>query len=435
MPYYYIAAYYGFANYMFQTNEGPSYPAHQFLFSGTSAPVGPNDPNYYQYFVVNNPSNSNGTGSLSGCPQAVDLSWIDPLRNVAAGQDGNLECYPHDSLVTGSTCQSNKTLCDKSSTLFSSSWRYYAPEPGSIWDAPEAIPEVCYGVNGTSNVPAACGSILMNNQNYNHQNWTSHMTFYSTNNPAASPIFTDIQACQLQQITWVIPDSAWSDHPNSNTSVAYGPSWVADIVNAIGNTGLSSSTSTCNYWGGTANTHATSIEPTAIFIVWDDWGGFYDHVPPFAYNRGGGTVNSWTCNAPNQWGCGYTYGFRVPLLVVSEHTGTKSGNNYSGYISGVCGSTCSNKTSPYIHDFGSILAFTEHNFTLPFIDASGHNLYADYNAPDWDSAHTVPPLSDFFGLSSTRPFVAIPASVNYPPSFFQSYYSTHSGSPMGPDMD
>jgi len=231
LPYYQIAANYGFANYMFQTNEGPSYPAHQFLFTGTSAPVAPSS-SYNQYFVVNNPTSAgNGTGGSSGCPQQVDLSWIDPTRTIAAGQNGNLECYPHDSLVTGSTCQSNNTLCDKSSSLFSSSWRYYAPEPGSIWDAPEAIPEVCYGVNSTANVPTACGQMNTNGNNYNYNNWKSHMSFYSAE--AGAPIISDIANCQLQQISWVIPDALWSDHPNSSTGAALGPYWVANIVDAL----------------------------------------------------------------------------------------------------------------------------------------------------------------------------------------------------------
>src|SRR5689334_18895361 len=48
-PYWDIAEKYGFANYMFQTNQGPSFPAHQFLLSGTSAPDSIQNPDY-QYF-------------------------------------------------------------------------------------------------------------------------------------------------------------------------------------------------------------------------------------------------------------------------------------------------------------------------------------------------------------------------------------------------
>jgi hypothetical protein len=67
-PYFDIAYNYGFANYMFQTNQGPSFPAHQFLFSGTSAPVLDDastglDPGlYWQWFASENPGNGNQTG-------------------------------------------------------------------------------------------------------------------------------------------------------------------------------------------------------------------------------------------------------------------------------------------------------------------------------------------------------------------------------------
>ncbi len=433
-PYFSIASHYGFANYMFQTNEGPSYAAHQFLFTGTSAPVAVNTSNdYYKYFVVNNPSNTNGTGGLSGCPQLVDLSWIDPTRGVAAGLGGNYECYPHDCLVTSATCQNNTNLCDKSTTLFST-WRYYAPEPGSIWDAPEAIPEVCYGVNDLTNAGRSCGA---GSNTYNNGNWLRHMSFYSTMNNA--PIFSDIQNCNLANISWVIPDSAWSDHPNSGTGTAFGPYWVANIVNAIGNSYVNThvnGNTGCDYWGNVAPSGSSARKPTAIFIVWDDWGGFYDHVAPKNAYLGAGTEGGgFTCNnAPNGWGCGYIYGFRVPFLVVSEYTGSTSGG---GYISGPCTPpSCPNTTQKYQHDFGSILAFTEFNFGLGPIDQSGNHGYADANA--LDAVNLNIPLSDFFPLCTTtctgRSFFPIPVSP-YPASFFENYYTTHSATPAGPDPD
>ena len=53
----------------------------------------------------------------------------------------------------------------------------------------------------------------------------------------------------------MIPDEPESDHPGTLSDT--GPSWVASVVNAIGQS---------NYWN-----------ITAIVIVWDDWGGFYDN--------------------------------------------------------------------------------------------------------------------------------------------------------------
>src|SRR5208337_2129136 len=114
-----------------------------------------------------------------------------------------------------------------------------------------------------------------------------------------------------------------SDHANSNNGS--GPSWVASIVNAIGNG---------PYWAN-----------TAIIITWDDWGGWYDHVAPKVINDG------------ISWGSGYVYGFRVPLIVVSPYA-------KAAYISHAT------------HDFGSILKFIEATFDLPSLG------YADRLADD-----------------------------------------------------
>lgn len=148
----------------------------------------------------------------------------------------------------------------------------------------------------------------------------------------------------------------------------YGPSWVGDIIDAVG------LASTCDggagYWSG-----------TVIFVVWDDWGGWFDHVSPeftpTALREDPGTGFT-ECNPDppeDQWGCGYVYGFRVPLLVVSQYT-------KAGYVSGGCTLSCPNANFPYVHDFGSILAFTEWNFGMQPIDLPDKG-YADYNAPDW----------------------------------------------------
>jgi phospholipase C len=108
------------------------------------------------------------------------------------------------------------------------------------------------------------------------------------------------------------------------------------VVNAVGNS---------PYWAN-----------TAIFVSWDDWGGLYDHVPPEKVLI--------DCS---QWGCGYVYGFRVPLLVISPYA-------KPGYISTVT------------HDFGSILKFIETAYDLPSLG------YADAVADD---------LSDCFDLTQT----------------------------------
>lgn len=77
-PYLELAEQYGWANYMFQTNQGPSFPAHQFLLSGTSAPN--EDTPYYRYFAADNPSNGNteaGCIAESGTTETLIRALID----------------------------------------------------------------------------------------------------------------------------------------------------------------------------------------------------------------------------------------------------------------------------------------------------------------------------------------------------------------------
>jgi phospholipase C len=139
----------------------------------------------------------------------------------------------------------------------------------------------------------------------------------------------DIANGQLAQVSWIIPDGKRSDHAASNNGS--GPSWVASIVNAIGES---------QYWSN-----------TAIVITWDDWGGWYDHVAPKVVNDG------------VSWGSGYVYGFRVPLIVVSPYA-------KAAYISHTT------------HDFGSILKLIETTFNLPslgYADAAADDLSDCFN--------------------------------------------------------
>ena len=123
-----------------------------------------------------------------------------------------------------------------------------------------------------------------------------------------------------------------------------GPDWVASVVNAIGES---------PYWNS-----------TAIFIVWDDWGGWYDHVQPQQFDNY------------------YELGFRVPLVVVSPYA-------KRGYVSKVQ------------HEFGSILAFSEETFGIP----KGSLGTTDVRADD---------LSDCFDFTQ-RPRTFTPIPKRSPP--------------------
>jgi phospholipase C len=296
-PYFQMAEQYTFGDRMFQTNEGPSFPAPQFILSGPSAPTATSTS-----FVAEN------TLIGTGC---------------AAPPNSTVEVIDANGVETGTIypCFEHPTLADEldSSNL---SWRYYTADPSSIWTAPNAIQHLC----GPNNPPPN-GTVCQG------PDWVNDVILYTTQNPA--PILTDISNNQLPAVSWVIPSDPNSDHAGS-TKTTGGPSWVSSIVNAIGNS---------SYWSN-----------TVIFVTWDDWGGWYDHVPPSQVITNG-----------TSWGSGYVYGFRVPLIVISPYA-------KAGYISHVT------------HDFGSILRFTEENFGLPSLG------YADAYADD---------LSDCFNFKQT----------------------------------
>ena len=267
-----LGAQYAFANRMFQTNQGPSTPAHQFLFSGTSAPSDTSD--WFESEIA-----------FGGC-LSIGLTlvqFIDP-----AGKENHM----------GSPCLDPSTMADLLDPA-GISWRYYAPSATSMWTAPAAIKHLC--------VPVKIGFAY----NCTGEDW-KNMDF----NPP--DVLDDIANNNLAAVSWVVPSAPYSDHPGYGTG---GPAWVASIVNAIGQSA---------YW-----------QSTAVIVLWDDWGGWYDHVPPLQNSTG--------------WCPSYCYGFRVPMLVISAYTPT-------GYVD--------NNT----HDFGSILRFVESNFGLGLI---GPGTYAD----------------------------------------------------------
>jgi phospholipase C len=322
-PYFDLATQYGFANRMFQTNQGPSFPSHQFIISGTSAPTTTST-----LFAAENQQGGSGCTS----PPSAYVLLID-----SAGDENSqtFPCFDHPTIVD---------LLEPAGLT----WRYYAtPSDSWVWNGPQAILGLCN--------PQTVDGVLACSGN----EWANVI-------PTPASVLTDIQNCNLANVSWVTPTGQNSDHPEINTGG--GPSWVASIVNAIG-------TSQCGYW-----------QNTAILITWDDWGGWYDHVPPPRIGQSNG------------WGAGYVYGFRVPLLVVSAYTP-------AGYVSGAN------------HDFGSILRFVETTFGLGLI---GPGNWADSYADD---------LMDFFPLSSPRSFTSISSQYD------AAHFINDKEPPTDPDDD
>src|SRR5437870_1123490 len=87
---------------------------------------------------------------------------------------------------------------------------------------------------------------------------TSYTESYSPHFVNRTEIFSDLKSSSFPQVSWVIPSAPISEHPPA--SITIGMNWVKHVVDAI---------MVSPYWGS-----------TAIILTWDDYGGFYDHVPP-----------------------------------------------------------------------------------------------------------------------------------------------------------
>ncbi|HKU82202.1 MAG TPA: alkaline phosphatase family protein [Candidatus Tumulicola sp.] len=207
-------------------------------------------------------------------------------------------------------CFDNQTLGDEMDAA-GISWRYYTTNlygSGNLWSAYQAIKHIRYGPDWKKNV-------------------VSPQTRF----------FKDVANGRLPQVSWVTPTWKNSDHAGSASK--HGPAWVASLVNAIGNS---------PYWNS-----------TAIFILWDDYGGWYDHVPPPLKDYDG-------------------LGIRVPMLIVSPY----AKQNYVSHVQ---------------YEEGSILRFVEDTFGLAQLAAS-------------DTRATSPAKDCFNFGQAPRPFVTIKAS-------------------------
>jgi phospholipase C len=343
-PYLILATQYGWANYMFQTNQGPSFSAHQFLFGATSAPSAADD--RAGIFAAENIGEANilNVGCIADARERVQL--IDQ-NGVEKPSNKIFPCFEHE------------TVADLLDAL-NINWTYYTTNitgAQAIWTAPVAINHIC--------VPSAgkCRG----------KDWTKGAAngFVDGN---SKDVLTDISNCQLARVSWVTPRGQNSDHPGGNNGE--GPAWVASIVNAIGNS-WTNSKHKCDYWGNNSN------DSTAIFITWDDWGGWYDHEPPpmLAFPEGA-----------------YQLGFRVPMIVVSAYTPQLVNNSRL--------------------DFGSIVRYIEQNFGI----AEGALTFADRRA--------FTDFTSFFELKhNPRPFQTIPAIKD------AKYFLEDKTVPTSPDDD
>ena len=108
----------------------------------------------------------------------------------------------------------------------------------------------------------------------------------SWNNVVRSTEFDDaVDAKRLPAITWLVNQDFADEHPHIG-GVCAGENWTVDRINKV---------MTSDYW-----------KDSVIFFAMDDFGGWYDHVPP-----------------PRQFGCDHSHpyglGFRLPFIVIAPY--------------------------------------------------------------------------------------------------------------------
>jgi phospholipase C len=238
--------------------------------------LGPSYPNHL-FFIAGQ------SGGTFDNPEDVELMPLPGGGTYKSwGCDSSPEAFvavrhPDGSVTTQRPCFSFTTVGDQLEGA-GVSWGYYAAEPGEpgyFWSAYNSFPEVL-----------------------ETERWVRHVR-------PVDALLEHIRLAALPAVTWVTPRFELSDHPPWSTSHAHN--WVTDVVNGIMRSPM---------W-----------RHTAIFITWDEWGGFYDHVPP-----------------PQLDGVGL--GIRVPMLVISPYA-------KRGYIDHALG------------EFSSPLKFIQDNWGLP----------------------------------------------------------------------
>lgn len=183
-PYWELASRFVLSDRMFQSNGGPSFPAHQYLIAGQSG----------------------GADDNVSSPTRSDLIWG---CDAPAGSTVNVTNPDGTPGTPVFPCFDYYTLADELDDA-GLSWRDYSPaanvDSAYLWNGFQAISHIRYGPDWTN------GSIVT----------------------PETQILTDAKSGDLPAVTWVTPSSYDSDHAAGGYTIGGGPDWVASVVNAIG---------------------------------------------------------------------------------------------------------------------------------------------------------------------------------------------------------
>jgi phospholipase C len=268
------------ADMFFTSMFGPTFPEHLYTVAAQS------------HGIVDNKTTTNVEGNYCDDETEVtkrfrleDLTRAD-IRNIMQ-LEKNITAEVPDQLIriaayweTTRTCVDIKVLPDLLERK-GISWKYYAND--DTWmNALQSIRHVRFGPMWRKVQPPE--------------------TFLN-----------DLRRGELPAVSWLIPpEGDPNEHPGSMTNVCEGENWTVEYLNAV--------------------MRSDAWPTTAIVIVWDDFGGFYDHVPPPRYDIMG-------------------LGPRTPALIISPWT--VRGDNPDG---GAIDST--------VYEFSSVLRFIEDLYGL-----------------------------------------------------------------------
>ena len=314
-PYWKLAQQYTLADDMYMNDTASSFIAHQLLISGTV------QLNAKESLTDQPPTTPWGCDAPPGTQAPV--LFTDGKESF----DGPFPCFTQYGTIAD-------LLDAKNVSYLYYVYNYQAPHfdfSGAVWNGFDAIakfrcakftpPDHCSGFGA---------------------DWKPHISIPNTN------IFSDLKAGKLSSVSWVIPTLFDSDHPASGCNG--GPRWVTKVVNAVG---------TSKFWNS-----------TAIIVLWDDWGGWYDPAPP--------SQISYT-----------SLGFRIPLMVISPYAKP-------------------NNVSHTEYNYGSLLKFIEETFNLGSLgttDSTANSLSDIFDfkqKPNVFQAAPLPP-ADACGEQQTQP--------------------------------
>jgi phospholipase C len=225
---------------MFEPVKSWSLPDHNYLVSGWSAK----------------------------CANAAPSSCVNNIAHPAT--IAKMESAVNQALRTGTSSIVN-AWTDITWLLFMKgvSWAYYV-QTGDQPDCANDSSETCAATAQNSKVPGIWNPlpIFADVQQDNQL----------TNIEPLNSYFSAAKSGTLPAVSWVTPSAADSEHPPA--SVHQGQAYVTAVINAA--------------------MKSPDWSSTAIFLQWDDWGGFYDHVVPPKVDQNG-------------------YGLRVPAIVISPY--------------------------------------------------------------------------------------------------------------------